>query len=301
MNLQELRYFVAAADHRHFGRAAAACHVSQPCLSGQLRKLEEHLGVALFERSTRRVALTPAGQSLLEHARKALEEAAVMEAIAKAAGDQLSGPLRLGVIPTLAPYLVPRILKPLREDYPRMPISLWEDLTHNLVEMLCAHKLDAALIATEPPTQEVTAVQLFEEPFAAAVPWDHALAKSRTLREADLAPDLMVLADGHCLALQSLRACGRPAAGRSSFQAASLDTLVGLVASGYGTTLVPALAVRALERTGVVFRALEGGASRIVRLASRPAFPRPKALQALEKVIRDIIRVCQYGPDSLSP
>jgi len=300
MELQELRYFVAVAEHRHFGRAAAACHVTQPTLSNQLRKLEEHLGVALFERNNRRVALTEVGRSMLEHARKALEEAHTLEAIAKAAGDQLAGPLRLGAIPTLAPYLVPRMLKPLRAACPRMAIDLYEDLTRTLVDMLCAHKLDAALIATEPATRELTSVALFEEDFLAVLPWDHPLAKAGKVRETDLASDLLVLADGHCLALQSLRACGRKASGRGGFRAASLDTLVGLVAAGHGTTLVPALAATALERNGVVLRPLAGGSSRVVRLASRPAYPRPRALQALEKVIRAIIRSGRYEPDPVS-
>ncbi len=289
MNIQELRYFVAVADHRHFGRAAEECHVTQPTLSGQLRKLEQHLGVALFERTNKRVALTPAGERMLEHARRALEEVRLLEAAAGAARDQLAGPLKLGVIPTLAPYLMPLVLKPLREACPRMTVELWEDLTHSLLERLRTQRLDAALLATEVTGRDLTAVDLFVEPFLAALPSEHPLAGARKIEESDLASDLLVLADGHCLALQTLRACGRRGSHHGSLQAASLDTLINLVAAGYGTTLIPGLAAGAVRGRDVILRPLAGAASRTIRLVSRPGFPRPKALHALEKVIRKTV------------
>lgn len=198
MNLQELRYFVAVAEHRHFGRAANACHVSQPTLSGQLRKLEEHLGVTLFERTNKRVALTPAGERILDHARKALSEASLVEAVAKASRDQLIGPLKLGIIPTLAPYLTPLILDPLREAHPGMTIELWEDVTLSLLDRLRSHLLDAALIATEVPEEGLSATALFVDPFLAALPASHPLASAEAVDESDLAADILVLADGHC-------------------------------------------------------------------------------------------------------
>jgi LysR family hydrogen peroxide-inducible transcriptional activator len=295
LTLQELRYLAALAEHRHFGRAAEACHVSQPTLSGQIRKLEEHLGVTLLERTNKRVDLTPICERIIDHARKALEEASLVEAVARASRDQLADPLKLGVIPTLAPDLMPLVLGPIREAYPQMRIELWEDLTIPLLEMLRSHRLDAALIATEVVESDLVSIPLFVEPFVAALPRTHRLTSQATVDEADLAGDLLVLADGHCLATQTLSACGREAGHRTSsqagsFQAASLDTLVNLVAAGYGTTLIPSLAAKRLGARGVVLRPLSGKASRTIRLTCRRSFPRPQALKALEKVIRRTVQ-----------
>ena len=290
MNLQELTYFVAVAEHRHFGRAAQACNVSQPTLSGQLLKLEQQLGVTLFERNNRRVSITPVGEQILEHARRALEEAGLVESLAETSRDQLVGPLKLGVIPTLAPYLIPLILGPLREAYPRLTIELWEDITVSLLERLRSQRLDAALLATEIPESDLTTVDLFDEPFLAALPASHRLASRKKIDVADLADDLLVLADGHCLAGQAREACGRSrrsgdAHPQRALQAASLETLANLVAAGYGTTLAPQLAASSMERRGVVLRPLAAKPSRTIRLASRPTFPRPRALQALVRII----------------
>jgi LysR family hydrogen peroxide-inducible transcriptional activator len=294
MNLQELRYLVAVADHRHFGRAAEACNVSQPTLSSQIRKLEEELGVTLLERTNKRVDITPVGSQILAHAQRALAEAGQMEAVARAARDPLVGPLKLGVIPTLAPYLMPLILKPLRQTYPGLAIELWEDQTRSLIDGLRNHRLDAALIATTTDAPEITEIALFEEPLLAALPLDHRLTSEETVTEEDLADELLVLADGHCLANHALAACG-PKGGaarsglQSSMQAATLETLVNLVAAGYGTTLIPALAADSLGLRGIALRPLAGKSSRTIRLASRPGFPRPQALRAIEKVIRQTV------------
>ena len=294
MNLQDLRYLVSLAEHRHFGRAAEACHVSQPTLSSQIRKLEEELGVTLLERTNKRVELTPVGSQILGHAREALAHAAQMEAVARAARDPLVGPLKLGVIPTLAPYLMPMILKPMREAYPGLVIELWEDQTRTLIEGLRNYRLDAALLATAPEAHEITEIPLFEEPLLAALPANHRLADASAVSEKALASELLVLAEGHCLSNQALEACGaKPGVPRtalqSSMQAATLETLVNLVAAGYGATLVPALAVGALSHMDIVLVPLAGSSSRTIRLASRPGFPRPQALRALEKVIRDAV------------
>lgn len=173
MNLQELRYLVAVAEHRHFGRAADVCNVSQPTLSSQIRKLEDELGVTLLERTNKRVELTAVGSQILEHARRALAEAGQMEVVARAARDPLVGPLKLGVIPTLAPYLMPMILKPLRQSYPGLTIELWEDQTRSLIDGLRNHRLDAALLATPPDSPEITEIALFDEPLLAALPLNH--------------------------------------------------------------------------------------------------------------------------------
>ena len=271
MNLQELRYLVAVAEQRHFGRAAEACNVSQPTLSSQI----------------------------LAHAQRALAEAAQMEAVARAARDPLVGPLKLGVIPTLAPYLMPMILKPLRQAYPGLAIELWEDQTRLLIEGLRNHRLDAALLATPPEAPEITEIALFNEPLLAALPPDHRLAGEETVTEEALADELLVLADGHCLANHALAACGtRRGPARSGLQggmqAATLETLVNLVAAGYGSTLIPALAAGSLGLRGIVLRPLAGNSSRTIRLASRPGFPRPQALRALERVIRQAILLQEH-------
>ncbi|MFP5203796.1 MAG: LysR substrate-binding domain-containing protein [Acidobacteriota bacterium] len=287
MNLQELRYLVAVAEHRHFGRAAEACHVSQPTLSSQVKKLESELGVTLLERTNKRVDVTPVGAQILAHARAALTETGEMEAIARAARDPLVGPLKLGVIPTLAPYLMPLILKPLKQAYPGLTIELWEDQTRALIEGLRDHRLDAALLATHPETPEITEIALFDEPLLAALPLGHRHAGAKRIAEAELTDELLVLADGHCLANQALAACHAKATGlRNSMRAATLETLVNLVAAGYGATLVPALASDSLRRREIVLLPLAGHSTRTIRLASRPGFPRPQALRALEKVVR---------------
>jgi LysR family hydrogen peroxide-inducible transcriptional activator len=292
MNLQELRYLVAVAEHRHFGRAAEACNVSQPTLSSQIKKLEDELGVTLLERTNKRVDLTPVGAQILTHAQRALAEAGQMEAVAQAARDPLVGPLKLGVIPTLAPYLLPLILKPLKQAYPGLTLELWEDQTRWLIDGLRNHRLDAALLATSPEAPEITDLKLFQEPLLAALPKHHKLAKAAKVDEAALAEELLVLADGHCLASQALEACGARAVRTGmagAMQASTLETLVNMVAAEYGATLLPALAADSFSKREVVLRPLLGGSSRTIRLASRPGFPRAQALRALEKVIRKAV------------
>jgi LysR family transcriptional regulator, hydrogen peroxide-inducible genes activator len=293
VNLQDLRYFVAVAEQKHFGRAAQACDVSQPTLSSQIRKLEGQLGVTLLERTNKRVELTSVGSRILVHAQKALEEAGQMEEVARGARDPLEGPLKLGVIPTLAPYLMPLILKPLKESYPGLTIELWEDQTHALIEALRAHKLDAVLLATAGESPEITEIALFDEPLLAALPLKHELCAARAVDEEALKGELLVLAEGHCLANQALTACGTKHGPRSGIQgsmkAATLETLVNLVAAGYGATLIPALSAESLGQRDVALRPLRGKSRRTIRLASRPGFPRPQALRALEKVIRKAV------------
>jgi len=293
MNLQDLRYLAAVAEHRHFGRAAEACNVSQPTLSSQIRKLEDQLGVTLFERTNKRVEVTPVGRRILSHAQRALHEAGLMEQVARAAHDPLVGPLKLGVIPTLAPYLMPLILKPLRQSYPGLTIELWEDQTRALIDALRNHRLDAVLLATATEAPEITEIALFDEPLLAALPLNHRLAKAKTVKEDALTDELLVLAEGHCLANQALAACGTKHGPRIGFQgtmqAATLETLVNLVAAGYGSTLIPALAADSLSQRGIALRKLAGRSSRTIRLASRPGFPRPQALRVLEMVIRKAV------------
>lgn len=289
MNLRDLRYVLAVAEYGHFGRAADACGVSQPTLSVQLRKLEELLGLALFERGGKGVAPTPACERLLGHVRAAVTEADAILAAARDLRDPLAGRLRLGIIPTLAPYLLPLVFAPLRAALPALEIEPWEDQTASLLRLLRAHDLDAAILATELDGPDLTGLPLFDEPFLAALPPEHPLAARVSVAEADLARDILVLADGHCLRDQALAACGQ--GGRAggvpgdTLRAASLSTLLNMVAAGYGTTLIPGLAAGAAQDAGIVLRPLTTQAGRTVRLAWRARFPRRAALEAVAQVI----------------
>jgi LysR family transcriptional regulator, hydrogen peroxide-inducible genes activator len=290
MNLRDLRYLLAVAEHEHFGRAAETCGISQPTLSVQLRKLEESLGVTLFERSSKTVTPTAACALLIGHVRAAVAEADAILAVARSLQDPLAGRFRLGIIPTLAPYLLPLIFAPLRDALPALEVEPWEDQTTVLLKRLRGHELDAALLATEVDGPDLASQPLFDEPFLAALPPEHPLAGRAVVAEADLAPDILVLADGHCLRDQTLEACGRSGALGSTLRASSLSTLLNMVAAGYGTTLLPGLAAGAAQDAGIVLRPLSAKAGRTVRIAWRASFPRRAALDAVGKVIATRLR-----------
>lgn len=290
MNLRDLRYLLAVAEHAHFGRAAQACGVSQPTLSVQLRKLEEQLGVTLFERGGKAVAPTDACERLLGHARAAVAEAEAIIAVARDLRDPLAGRFRLGIIPTLAPYLLPLVFAPLREALPALEVEPWEDQTTALLDRLRAHELDAALLATEVDGPDLASRPLFAEPFLAALPPEHPLARRETVAEADLAGDILVLADGHCLRDQTLAACGHSGALGGALRASSLSTLLNMVAAGYGTTLIPGLAAGAAQDAGIVLRPLAARAGRTVRIAWRTQFPRRAAVERVGEVIATRLR-----------
>ncbi len=294
MNLRDLRYLLAMAEHEHFGRAAKACGVSQPTLSVQLRKLEELLGVALFERSSRTATPTAACRRLLGHARAAVAETEAILAVARDLRDPLAGRFRLGIIPTLAPYLLPLVFAPLRDALPDLELEPWEDQTAALLDRLRAHELDAVLLATEVDGPDLASRPLFAEPFLAALPPDHPLVGHAVVAEADLARDILVLADGHCLRDQTLEACGRNGALGSALggalRASSLPTLLNMVAAGYGTTLIPGLAAGAAQDAGIVLRPLAAQAGRTVRIAWRAHFPRRAAVEAVGDVLATRLR-----------
>lgn len=290
MNLRDLRYLLAVAEHEHFGRAAKACGISQPTLSVQVRKLEELLGVTLFERTSKTVAPTAACERLIGHARAAVAEAEAVLAVARTLRDPLAGRFRLGIIPTLAPYLLPLVFAPLREQLPALDLEPWEDQTAALLDRLRAHELDAALLATETDGPDLASRTLFDEPFIAAMPPEHRLAGRETVAEAELAQDILVLADGHCLRDQALAACGHTGALGGALRASSLPTLLNMVAAGYGTTLIPGLASGAAQDAGLVLRPLAVQAGRTVRIAWRVNFPRQAAAEAVGQVIAARLR-----------
>lgn len=247
MNLSDLRYLVAVADHRHFGRAAEACFVSQPTLSTQIKKLERELGVELFERHPRQVLLTAAGEQVLQHARQAVAEAEAIREVARQARDPESGSLRLGVFPTLGPYLLPHVVPAVHERFPSLELLLVEEKTEVLLQRLQEGKLDVAVLALPVEGDHLATEALFEEDFVLAVPSDHPLARSR--RKVDLSvlagEQLLLLEEGHCLRAQALSVCHLHGAGeRAGFRATSLETLRQMVAGGAGLTLMPELSVR---------------------------------------------------------
>jgi LysR family hydrogen peroxide-inducible transcriptional activator len=256
----------------------------------QLRKLEHELGTVLFERNSKQVVPTPVCELLLTHARVAVAEADAMAAVARAAMDPLRGELRIGIIPTLGPYLLPLIFGPLRAALPALELEPWEDVTAVLLDRLRAHELDAAIIATEPEGAEIATTALFTEPFHAALPPDHALSGRTRISEEELAPDVLVLADGHCLRDQALTACGLAGPQGGSLRASSLATLINMVAAGYGTTLIPGLAAGAAQDAGITLVPLRRGVSRTVRIAWRTAFPRRAAVEAVARVIAERLK-----------
>lgn len=294
MNLRDLRYLLAVAEHGHFGRAAQACGVSQPTLSVQVRKLEELLGVALFERGSKRVVPTAVCERLLGHARAAVAEAEAMLMVARNLRDPLAGRFRLGIIPTLAPYLLPLVFAPLHEALPALELEPWEDQTTALLDRLRGHELDAALLATDVDGADLASRSLFDEPFLAGLPPEHPLANHAVVAEVELARDILVLADGHCLRDQTLAACGQGGTLGGglggALRAASLPTLLNMVAAGYGTTLIPGLAAGAAEDAGIVLRPLAARAGRTIRIAWRAQYPRQSAVEAVGDVIAARLR-----------
>jgi LysR family hydrogen peroxide-inducible transcriptional activator len=246
MNLRDLHYLVALAEHRHFGRAAEACFVSQPTLSTQIRKLEDELGVTLVERTPRKVLLTDVGREIAERARAVLTEVDQIKGIARRACDPEAGTLRLGIFPTLAPYLLPHVVPMLREAFPRLELLLVEEKTEVVLERLREGRLDAGILALPIHEDSMHTEFLFEEPFLLAVPESHPLARRKQLRLTDLANEsLLLLEDGHCLRDQALDVCHLAGAGeRTGFRATSLETLRQMVAANVGITLLPTLAVK---------------------------------------------------------
>jgi LysR family hydrogen peroxide-inducible transcriptional activator len=304
MNLRDLQYVVAVADHGHFGRAATACNVSQPTLSGQILKLEEELGVRMFEREGRAVRVSSRAAAIVEHARRALAATADMATAARGARDPLVGALKIGVIPTVAPYLLPYALAPAIRDLPLAPIKIVEDLTDRLLPALLDGRLDGAIVATDPDNDKLTRLTLYEEPFLLVTARDHPLARRKSVAPRDIDPDaLLLLADGHCLRDQALDLCARKAAHRaaagSEISAASLETLLHLTAAGYGVTLAPRLALenRRAGDDGLAAAPLKGpGMIRRVDLVFRRDTGRRAALDTLAGSIRAAAPDCVRKP-----
>lgn len=246
MNLRDLRYFVALADTRHFGKAAERSFVSQPTLSAQIKKLETYLGVQLIERQPRNVALTETGTKILPLARRILQESDEIVSLARNEHDPLSGKLKLALIPTIGPYLLPVVARKLRKQLPRLKLMLYEHQTQPLLEKLRAGDIDVGILALPVPLDGLEVRPLYDESFMLAVPNNSPLAKRSNVKVDDLEGEtLLLLEDGHCLRDQALDVCSRIDVKESDdYRATSLETLRQMVAAGLGITLLPELATR---------------------------------------------------------
>lgn len=293
MTLTELRYVVALAQERHFGRAAQKCFVTQPTLSLALAKLEDELGMKLFERNKNEVLVTGRGEAIVEQARRVLDEVGKIQHMARGGQDQLAGALRLGAIPTIGPYLLPDLIPLLRKRAPAMPLMIEENLTGNLAPMLREGELDCVIIALPFALPGVKTLVLYEEPFSIVVPEGHRWEDRKAVKPAELADEnLLVLNSGHCFRDQVLEACpGQPNTALPEGRAgSSLETIRNMVASGLGVSVVPssALTPRYASRLLRVVPFSAPVPSRKVALAWRSSFDRPAAIEALAAAVREV-------------
>ncbi len=295
MTLTELRYVVAVAREKHFGRAAEACSVSQPTLSVSIKKLEEELDVRIFERGANEVSVTPIGEEIVRQAQSVIEAAAEIRETAKRKKDPLSGPLRLGVIYTIGPYLLPELVKQAIERVPQMPLMLQENFTAKLLELLRTGELDCAIMAEPFPDTGLAIAPLYDEPFMVALPRAHPLAKRKSISADELKLEkMLLLGTGHCFRDHVLEVCpeyaqfssGSADGLRKTFEGSSLETIKYMVASGMGVTVVPQLSVPAQRQPHVVYVPFDKPAPmRRVVLAWRRSFTRYEAIAALRNAI----------------
>jgi LysR family hydrogen peroxide-inducible transcriptional activator len=294
MTLTELRYIVAVARERHFGRAAETCFVSQPTLSVAVKKLEEELGVTLFERGPGEVSVTPGGQNIVEQAQRVLEEASRIKEIAAAGRDPLAGPLRLGAIYTIGPYLLPKLIPILRRTAPAMQLHIQENFTHRLGEALKNGEVDVILVALPFEESGIVTRAVYDEPFFVAVPKGHPWEERKRITSEELTNEsLLLLGEGHCFRDQvmdichTVRARDRSAIART-VEGGSLETIRQMVAGGVGITVLPATSVSGNPSPGDLIRFLpfaKPAPVRRVGLAWRKSYPRPEAIEVLRKSI----------------
>lgn len=289
-SLKQLEYLTALADQQHFGKAAAACHVTPSTLSAGIRDLEILLGAPLAERTKRKVVILPLGHDIAARARLLLRDAGDIMDVAAAQNEPLTGDLRLGVIPTIGPFLLPAVIPALHQTYPRLRLFLREDQTDHLLEQLRGGEIDLALIALPYELPGLVALELFEDRFQLACPANHALAGKALIIHQELADQpLLLLEEGHCLRGHALDACQLERHGRmAEFEATSLHTLVQMVATGLGITLLPQIAINAHITAGTAIQLIPmagGAASRRIGLVWRKASPRAAEFALLGKAL----------------
>ncbi len=292
MTLTELRYIVALAREKHFGRAAEKCFVSQPTLSVAVKKLEDELGVILFERGQHEITVTPAGEPIIRQAEKVLAEAARIKELADTAGDPLAGPLRIGAIYTIGPYLLPRLVPLLRQVAPQMPLILQENFTAQLIEALKNCELDVAIVALPVEEPGLVAQAVYDEAFRVLVPARHPWAKEKAIAPRKLLDQpLLMLGRGNCFRDQVLDLCSRAGAGGPQvLEGSSLETIRYMVASNIGVTVMPASAVDELPKNDALLRVrpfVEPTPTRRVGMVWRASFPRHQAIDLLRRALLD--------------
>ncbi len=292
MTLTELKYIVALARERHFGRAAEKCFVSQPTLSVAVKKLEDELGVILFERGQNEVRATPVGEHIVAQAERVLAEANLVKELADAAGDPLAGPLRLGAIYTIGPYLLPKLVPLLKERAPKMPMMIEENFTDRLVESLKRGDLDVAVLELPIAEPGLVAQPVYDEAFRVLVPVGHPWAKKKTVTPGELLDQpLLMLGRGNCFRDQVLDLCNAAGEGGPQvLEGSSLETIRHMVASGVGITVMPATAVDTLPKTDPLLRVrpfADPQPSRRVGLVWRASFPRHQAIDLLRRALLD--------------
>ncbi|QGZ29309.1 hydrogen peroxide-inducible genes activator [Stutzerimonas stutzeri] len=299
MTLTELRYIVTLAQEQHFGRAAERCHVSQPTLSVGVKKLEDELGVLIFERTKSAVRLTPVGEGIVTQAQKVLEQAQSIRELAQAGKNQLAAPLKVGAIYTVGPYMFPHLIPQLHRVAPDMPLYIEENFTHVLRDKLRTGELDAIIIALPFQEADVLTLPLYDEPFYVLMPANHPWAKKETI-DAEMLNDksLLLLGEGHCFRDQVLEACPTTRKGEApthtTVESSSLETIRHMVASGLGVSILPLSAVDSHHYSAGVLdiRPLTPPVPfRTVAIAWRASFPRPKAIE----VLADSIRLCSVA------
>lgn len=284
--IKQLRYLCAVVEHGHFGKAARACHVSQSTLSAGILELEEVLGASLLERNNRNLVLTSLGEAVVERSRALLLDVEDLVALCQASAQPFSGSLRLGVIPTIAPFMLPGLLQAMRAEHPEFTLFIREDQSQDLIDALHRGDLDILLLALPFPAESVETMALFRDPFLLGAPPDHPLSQRKTLKTSDLrGQDLLLLEDGHCLREHALEACKlRESDVAMPYQATSLSTVVQMVASGIGVTLLPEMAVKAgvVPEKEVAVTPFQGGdVSREIGLMWRRKTPRQTEFRLL--------------------
>lgn len=292
MNIRDLEYLAALAEHKHFRRAADACHVSQPTLSGQIRKLEDELGIILLERTSRKVLFTQSGLVLVEQAKKILREVKVFREMASNQGKEMTGPLHIGVIPTLGSYLFPHILPAIKEAFPELELFLYETQTNLLAEQLESGHLDCAIVAATIETEPFIKVPLFQEKMLLAVSKQHAWADKKMVNMSDLnGHEMLMLDDGHCLREQTLGYCFAAGARENShFKATSLETLRNMVAVNSGMTFMPQLAVpQGCQRGDIRYLSVEPASFRQIDLIYRPGSTLRNRYEKVAQLVKNII------------
>lgn len=290
--LKQFKYLLAVAEHGHFGNAAKSCHVSQSTLSAALMELEESLGSALVERNNRQVILTALGREVVERVRNILLDVDDLQAVCQASAEPFTGKMRLGVIPTIAPFILPGLLKQLRKRHPEFQLFIREDLSEHLVNALQRGELDVLLLALPYPADNVATAPLFEDEFFFACPKGHEWAGKKSLSTKDLkTQDLLLLEDGHCLRDHALEACKlKDADINIPYQATSLNTIVQMVANGIGVTLLPKMAIDAKILTGTDVQTQpfkEKKVARSIGLMWRKKTPRVAEFRALGEFVSD--------------